>query len=216
MNQAKLISALRCDETDEIHLDCEYYGNKTSNCVLCDQMRLRHDAAAEIEKLVKERDEAVARFHLEMAEKVADGNGFREIIDGQRKQIDKLQAEVDELQARWNGAEICGYNARNLIMFADACKEQHVTNEDLKKVATDLTWAVQTVYDAAKRAMENVSFKMTDNGCVASMKYIFPPPVNPDRLKDMDFKWDISGCKSVKISDIKYKEMQSNDENRPD
>ena len=130
--------------------------------------------------------------------------------------IERLQAEVDELQARWNEAEICGYNARYLIMFADACRERHVTNEDLKKVATDLTWAVQTVYDAAKRAMDNVSFKMTDNGCVASMRYIFPPPVNPDRLKQMNFKWDISGCKSVKISDIKYKEMQNNEPNRPD
>ena len=177
MDRANLINALRCDETDRNYLDCEYYGNETSNCVHCDQMRLRHDAAAEIEK---------------------------------------LQAELDELQARWIGAEICGYNAQYLIMFADACKEQHVTNEDLKRVATDLTWAVQTVYDAAKRAMENVSFKMTENGCAASMKYIFPPPVNPDRLKDMDFKWDISGCKSVKISDMKYKEMQNNEPNRPD
>ena len=128
--------------------------------------------------------------------------------------IERLQKQNEELQARWSGAEICGYNAQYLIMFADACKQQHVTNDDLKRVADDLTWAVQTVYDVAKRAMENVAFKMTDNGCEASMKYIFPPPVNPERLKQMDFKWDISGCKSVKLSDIKYKEMQSDDTER--
>ena len=125
--------------------------------------------------------------------------------------IERLQAENDELRARWNGAEICGYNAQFLIMFADVCKRQHVTNEDLKRVADDLTWAVQTVYDATKRAMENVVFKMTENGCEASMKYIFPPPINPDRLKQMDFDWDISGCKSVKLSDIKFKETQNDD-----
>ena len=139
-----------------------------------------------------------------------------ELINDAADEIERLQAEVDELQSRWTGAEICGYNAQYLIMFADACRRQNVTNEDLKNVASDITWAVQTVYDATKRAMENVAFKMTDNGCVASMKYIFPPPVNPDRLKQMDFKWDISGCKSVKISDIKYKEMQNNEPNRPD
>ena len=137
------------------------------------------------------------------------------LMDDAADAIERLQKQNEELQARWDGAEICGYNAQYLIMFADACKRQHVTNDDLKRVADDLTWAVQTVYDAAKRAMENVAFKMTDNGCEASMKYIFPPPVNPDRLKQMDFKWDISGCKSVKLSDIKYKEMQSDDTERP-
>ena len=125
--------------------------------------------------------------------------------------IERLQAENDELRARWNGAEICGYNAQYLIMFADACKRQHVTNDDLKRVADDLTWAVQTVYDATKKATENVVFNMTENGCEASMKYIFPPPINPDRLKQMDFEWDISGCKSVKLSDIKFKETQNDD-----
>lgn len=168
----ELIDALRCDTVDHNYYDCKYYGNKTSECVRCDTMRLRHDAADYIER---------------------------------------LQAENDELRARWNGAEICGYNVQYLIMFASACKRQHVTNEDLKRVADDLTWAVQTVYDAAKRAMENVSFKMTENGVVASMKYIFPPPINPDRLKQMDFEWDISGCKSVKLSDIKFKETQNDD-----
>lgn len=140
-----------------------------------------------------------------------DGRGQKGLLYDAADAIERLQAENDELRARWNGAEICGYNAQYLIMFADACKRQHVTNDDLKQVADDLTWAVQTVYDAAKRAMENVVFKMTGNGCEANMKYIFPPPINPDRLKQMDFEWDISGCKSVKLSDIKFKETQNND-----
>ena len=144
-----------------------------------------------------------------------DSCSVDDILHDAADAIERLQKQNEELQARWSGAEICGYNAQYLIMFAVACKHQHVTNDDLKRVADDLTWAVQTVYDVAKRAMENVAFKMTDNGCEASMKYIFPPPVNPERLKQMDFKWDISGCKSVKLSDIKYKEMQSDDAERP-
>ena len=148
-------------------------------------------------------------------DKTADVDCVGKLMRDAADAIERLQAENDELRAMWGGAEICGYNAQYLIMFADACKRQHVTNADLKRVADDLTWAVQTVYDAAKRAMENVVFKMTGNGCEANMKYIFPPPINPDRLKQMDFKWDISGCKSVKLSDIKYKEMQNDDAERP-
>ena len=101
---------------------------------------------------------------------------------------------------------ICGYPVRDLVLFAEACKRQHVTKDDLKRVAEDITWAVETVYKANEDAAKNIMYEMTENGCSAVMRVELPPPINPKRLGRMEWKFD--GAKRVKMPEIKTMDIK--------
>ena len=107
-------------------------------------------------------------------------------------------AAVQEIKAvdPFMDAMLYDYPVRDLILFAEACKIQHVTKDDLKRVVNDITWAAEAVYKATDEAMKNMADDMT-----TTFRVELPPPINPKRLKKME--WHFDELKSVKMPEIK-------------
>lgn len=103
-------------------------------------------------------------------------------------------AAIEEIPAVEMRPQIYGYDLENLRLFAELCKDQGVTDKDLKNVASDVTWAVQAVYDANDRAFHQMITENTENGVVARFAVELPPPINTKRFEHV-----FDGAQTVKL-----------------
>lgn len=88
------------------------------------------------------------------------------------------------------------YPIRDLIIFAELCRESGVKKQDLERVSKDATWEAKTVYEATERAFKEIVYNKTEDGITAQFKVFLPPPINPERYMA------IRGVRTLKIPEI--------------
>ncbi len=79
-----------------------------------------------------------------------------------------------------DGKTICGYSVRDLLIFAEACRREKITERQLRDIAEDITFGMTFCRNEMERAWREATAKiMAGNACFVAKAHI--PPINLER-----------------------------------